>query len=1132
MKRIKLIAMATILALLPLGESIAQGNSNNEALPYWKDLQILEVNKEYPRTSFMTFTSKSDAVSKKFEESPYYQSLNGTWKFYYVDGYKQLPEGITDPATSTANWSDITVPGNWEVQGFGTPIYVNHGYEFKPRDPQPPTLPEENPVGVYRREIDVPADWMSRSIFLHIAGAKSGVYVYINGKEVGYSEDSKNPAEFLINDYVQAGKNTLVLKIFRWSTGSYLECQDFWRISGIERDVYLWSQPKTSVRDFSVVSSLDDDYRNGIFKLKTMIKNRDKKSSKVEVAYELTDKNNNIVSSGNQPLNLNAGEEKDFLFSQIIDNPLKWTSEIPNLYKLTITVTQNKKVTEVIPFPVGFRRIEIKPVKGEAGRIDHLLLVNGQPIILKGVNIHEVNQKTGHYVTEEVMKRDFELMKQFNINSIRLSHYPQSRRFYELCDKYGFYVYDEANIESHGMYYDLRKGGTLGNNPAWEHSHLHRVNNLFERNKNFPSVTFWSLGNEAGNGYNFYQAYLWLKKADSELMQRPVNYERALWEWNSDMYVPQYPSAEWLEEIGKRGSDRPIVPSEYSHAMGNSNGNLDIQWEAIYKYPNLQGGYIWEWVEHALLEKDEKGVEYWSYGGDYGKDMPSDGNFVCDGLIDPARNPHPGTAEVKYVHQEFSFEAVDIARNRYKITNRLFFTNSDQYEIKYNITANGEKIAEKTLDIVLNPRESREITITPAAMNGSNGEEYFLNFEVTLKKATPLLPSGYIVAIEQFRLPGQATKKLYQAVSGEKLNIVQDSETVSVTSSNVQFIFNKKIGIVTSYKVDGKEYFKDGFGIQPNFWRGPTDNDYGNGMPYRLQVWKQSSKDFKVTEVKTRKENEKAVVEVSYLLAAGNPYIMEYTIDAQGVLKVNAEFVGAHLEELRTGASEATKLATFSPDATAARKTSSGLTVPRIGVRFRLPVSMNSVEYFGRGPGENYIDRASGSKVGRYKTTAEEMYVLYARPQENGHRTDTRWIALTGQNSGLLVIADSTIGFNALRNSVEDFDSEENKDKPYQWNNFYPAEAADKANELKRKGWDSPENRMPRHTHINDIVPQDFVEVCIDMKQQGVAGYNSWGARPLPEYSIPANQDYKWGFTLVPVKNEAEIKEKSLLKYN
>jgi beta-galactosidase len=1113
-----------MLALFPFGESAAQQGN----LPYWQDLDVLEVNKEYPRTSFMTFGSKSDAVSKKFEESAYYQSLNGTWKFYYVDAYGQLPERITDPGTSTDGWPDIHVPGNWEVQGFGIPYYVNHGYDFKPRNPAPPTLPEANPVGVYRREIDIPADWSNRSIFLHIAGAKSGVYVYINGKEVGYSEDSKNPAEFLINDYVQPGKNTLALKIFRWSTGSYLECQDFWRISGIERDVYLWSQPKTSVRDFAVVSTLDDSYLNGLFRLKTMIKNRDAKSSKVEVSYELADTDNNVVASGKQPVSLNPGDEKDIDFSETIGNPLTWTSETPNLYKLTITVAQNKKVTEVIPFAVGFRRIEIKPVES-GGRIDNLLLVNGQPIILKGVNIHEVNQKTGHYITEETMKRDFELMKQFNINSVRLSHYPQSRRFYELCNEYGFYVYDEANIESHGMYYDLRKGGTLGNNPEWLHAHLHRVANMFERNKNIPSVTFWSLGNEAGNGYNFYQAYLWLKEADGNLMKRPVNYERALWEWNTDMYVPQYPSAEWLEETGKRGSDRPVVPSEYSHAMGNSNGNLDIQWQAIYKYPNLQGGYIWEWIDHALLEKDKNGVEYWTYGGDYGTDAPSDGNFVCDGLIDAARNPHPATAEVKYVHQEFAFEAVDVSANRYKVTNRLFFTRSDRYEIRYNITANGVKVKEETLDITLNPRESREFTVVPPA--GNSGAEYFLNFEVALKTATPLLPSGHIVAIEQFRLPLQGEKERYEASVGDTPVITEDSETVALIASGVRFVFNKKSGLATSYTVHGNEYFDNGFGIQPNFWRAPTDNDYGNGMPYRLQVWKQSSRNFRVTEVKTRKENGKAIIKASYLLAAGNPFTIEYAIDAQGTLKVDAEFIGTNLEEIRAGASEATRLATFSPEAEAARKISSALTVPRIGVRFRLPVAMNGVEYFGRGPGENYIDRASGSKTGRYRTTAEEMYVPYARPQENGHRTDTRWVAFTGGNGGLLLVADSTVGFNALRNSIEDFDSEENSDKPYQWNNYYPDEAADKSNELRRKGWDSPQNRMPRHTHVNDIAPRDFVEVCIDMKQQGVAGYNSWGARPLHEYAIPANRNYRWGFTLIPVQNAAEIAQKSLLKY-
>ena len=1127
--RKRTIPFICILLLLTFSKLSAQ----NTTKPYWQDIQVTDVNKEYPRTSFMTFDNQEDALNAKFEDSEYYQSLNGTWKFYYVEGYKLLPENITDPNVSTSDWADIKVPGNWEVQGFGTAIYSNHGYEFKPRNPQPPLLPEMNPVGVYRRNIDITSDWMKRDIYLHLAGAKSGVYVYVNGKEVGYSEDSKNPAEFRLNDYVKPGKNTLVLKIFRWSTGSYLECQDFWRISGIERDVYLWSQPKTQVRDFVVVSTLNDDYSDGIFSLKTMIRNNSEKVSNTEIKYELLDANNKIVASEKQNISLNSGEEKNIDFAQkTIDNPLKWTAETPNLYKILITNTQNGKVQEIVPYSVGFRKFEIKSVESKNGRIDNLFLVNGQPIKLKGVNIHEVNQETGHYVTENIMIRDFELMKQHNVNTIRLSHYPQSRRFYELCNEYGFYVYDEANIESHGMYYDLQKGGSLGNNPEWLKPHIHRIINMYERNKNLPSVTFWSLGNEAGNGYNFYKAYLWLKEKEANLMNRPVNYERALWEWNTDLYVPQYPSAAWLEEIGKNGSDRPVVPSEYSHAMGNSSGNIDLQWEAIYKYPNLQGGYIWEWVEHALVEYDENGRKYWTYGGDYGTNMVSDGNFVCDGVIDPDRNPHPAMNEVKYAHQDFAFRPVNIDDGVFEVENRFYFKNTDDYKISYNITEEGVIIDSGVLNINLNPQESKEVTINYPKINPKTGAEYFINFDVALKKATALLPTGYIVAIEQFKLPVETTNKQYQSSKSHKFDIKDNDNEIIVKSRDVNFVFDKIKGLVSSYKVKGTEYFINGFGIQPNFWRGPTDNDYGNGSPYRLQVWKQSSKNFNVTQTDTYLDGNSAVVEATYLLAAGNLFTIQYKIHGDGVLKVNVEFYSTDMQEQKTDMSESSKLATYSPEAIAARKSSSQLDVPRIGVRFRLPKNMNSVEYFGRGPGENYSDRASGSKVGRYKTTAEDMYTLYARPQENGHRTDTRWLALTTDyKRGLLIVADSTVGFNALRNTIEDFDSEENKDNPYQWNNFYPEEANDKSNELRRKGWDSPENRMPRQTHINDISPRDFVEVCVDMKQQGVAGYNSWGARPLPGYSIPANKDYNWGFTLIPLDNSKDLENKSTLKY-
>ena len=519
---------------------------NKPTKPYWQDVQVVAVNKEYPRSSFMTYENRANALTGKFEKSKYYQLLNGTWKFYFVDSYKNLPANITDPAISTADWADIKVPGNWEVQGYGVAIYTNHGYEFQPRNPQPPTLPEANPVGVYRRDIDIPADWDGRDIYLHLAGAKSGVYVYINGQEVGYSEDSKNSAEFLINKFVKPGKNVLTLKIYRWSTGSYLECQDFWRISGIERDVFLYSQPKAALKDFRVTSTLDDTYKDGIFKLGVDLRNNGSTAGNMTLVYELLDANGKVVATGEKATNVAAGETRTVSFDQTLPDVKTWTSEAPNLYKLVMTVKENGKVNEIIPFNIGFRRIEIKPTEQLArnGKPYVCLFINGQPLKLKGVNIHEHNPATGHYMTEELMRKDFELMKQHNLNTVRLCHYPQDRRFYELCDEYGLYVYDEANIESHGMYYDLAKGGTLGNNPEWLKAHMDRTINMFERNKNYPSLTFWSLGNEAGNGYNFYQTYLWVKNADKDIMNRPVNYERAQWEWNSDMYVPQYPGAD------------------------------------------------------------------------------------------------------------------------------------------------------------------------------------------------------------------------------------------------------------------------------------------------------------------------------------------------------------------------------------------------------------------------------------------------------------------------------------------------------------------------------------------------------------------------------------------------------------
>ena len=1080
-----------------------------QPLPYWQDIQTVSVNKEPARTAFMTYENRTQALTQNYANSPYYLLLNGIWNFYYVDAYKNLPVGIEQPGANIA-WTDIKVPGNWEVQGHGTAIYTNHGYEWKPRNPQPPQLPEANPVGVYQRDFEIPAHWNGRDIYLSLDGAKSGVYVYVNGKEVGYSEDSKNTAEFKLNKYLKEGKNSLVLKILRWSTGSYLECQDFWRISGIERDVFLFSQPKNHIRDFQVVSTLDNTYKNGIFKLATAVQTESLQND-LSLTYELLDAQGNTVAKGTQ-----KNDKINQIFEAEIPNVKTWTSEHPNLYQLLITLKEGNKVTEVIPYKVGFRRFEIKEIKEKAenGKPYVCFFVNGQPIKLKGVNIHEHNPETGHYVTEELMRKDFELMKQHNINTVRLCHYPQSNKFYELCNELGLYVYDEANIESHGMYYNLRKGGTLGNNPEWLKPHMYRTINMYERNKNHPSIAIWSLGNEAGNGYNFYQTYLYLKEKETGAlgMNRPVNYERALWEWNTDMYVPQYPDAKWLETIGKKGSDRPVVPSEYSHAMGNSNGNISAQWEAIYKYPNLQGGYIWDWVDQGLLQKDENGREYWAYGGDFGVDMPSDGNFLCNGIIAPDRTPHPAMTEVKYAYQNVGFEAIDLASGKFLIKNRFYFTNLRKHQINYAVKANGKVIRKGKTFLDIEPQSSQEFNVNLAGLQAKSGTEYFVNFWVTTTEPEILIPAGHEIASEQFRLPIEPLAIAEHKASG-KTNVTTEGDEVKVSSSKMQFVFNKKSGLVTSYKINGTEYFSGGFGIQPNFWRAPNDNDYGNGQPKREQIWKQSSKNFQVVDVITLSEGNNTILTANYLLTAGNLYIVKYTIYPDGVVHSDITFTSTEMEEGKTEVSEATLMATFSPGQEEARRAASKLVVPRIGVRFRLPADMNQVEYFGRGPGENYVDRQAGSFVDLYRTTADAMYTNnYVRPQENGHRTDTRWVTLSRKNGkGLKIVADQTIGFNALRNSVEDFDSEETINRPRQWNNFTPEEIANRTEEKAK-------NVLRRMTHVNDITPRNFVEVCIDMKQQGVAGFDSWGDRPLPEHSLPANQEYHWGFTLIPMK--------------
>ena len=1038
-------------------------------IPYWKDLGITAVGGESQRTELIFYPTEEEALALPFSGSPYYVSLNGQWKFRYFDSQAVIPGDIrfTD-AVDAASWDDIKVPGNWEMQGFGTAIYVNQKFEFATKNPEPPELPEDTPAGVYFRTFDIPESWDGRAVYLNIGGAKSGVYVYVNGKEAGYSSDSKNPVRYDITPFLHDGENDLVIFVTRWSAGSYLECMDFWRISGIERDVYLSSEKRDSGFDFEVVSTLDDSLSDGVFALRVM------KASGIpaEFAYRLEDKSGTAVSAG-------KGMLREYIeFTDTIPSVRKWSAERPHLYRLVMCLDG-----EYTTFDVGFRKFEITDwTEGNTvpGRQWKVLLVNGEPVKFKGVNIHEHNPYTGHFITREEMLEDLALMRKNNINAIRTSHYPLPRFFYELCDSLGFYVYSEANIESHGMGYALER--TLGNAPAWYNAHRDRVMNMYMRTRNYPCVTILSLGNEGGNGYNFYRCYEELKLREQNGMNRPVCYERAIMEWNTDMFVPQYPDAGWFRRMGEEGCSKPVCPSEYAHSMGNSTGSIDLQWEHIYRYPNLQGGFIWDWVDQGMAAEDASGRVYWKYGGDYGKDMPSDGNFCCNGLVGPDRRPHPALNEVKHVYQDISVVPENLERGMFKVCNRFYFTDLKGYEIRYSIQADGRTVRKGSVYASAGPQEEETFTVTYPQM--SPDRTWYINFEVIDTDGRELLPAGAVVATDQFLL-GRAERPEYAHGSGKPCRISENDSTVSIESDVAGFVFDKEAGVVSSYTVGGVEMFKDGFGSRPSFWRGPNDNDYGNGMPVRAQRWKQAGTDFRAcTEAVL--DGGDAVLTVRYDIAGGCTYTVVYTVHPDGIVNVRADFKGVKSLE-------------------------KAVDIPRIGLRMRLPASADRFRYFGRGPWENYIDRNSSAMTGLYTSSAAAEYVPYVRPQECGHHTGCYWIEI----GGMTFVADSLVEFNALRNSIEDFDSEEAVQHDYQWSNFDPDEPKDQS---------VAKNVLRRQHHIDDIVPRDYVELCIDMMQSGIGGYDSWGARPEEYRTLWSDTDYGFGFTIVPQKTMSGTK--------
>ena len=997
--------IALLAAVLPAGA---------QTLPLHRDINATSVGVQDKRTETVFFPDEKSALNGNIETSPFYHSLNGEWDFLYYDSEQQVPEDL-----SRAPWQKIKVPGNWEVQGFGIPVYVNHHYEFGPGPLlyKPPVLPDVIPVGIYRRGFVVPSGWAGREVYLNLCGVKSGVYTYLNGTCIAYCEDSKDLARIDVTPYLKSGENELVLKMTRWSTGSYLECQDFWRISGIERDVYLSSEKEKQDFDFEVVSTLDDTCTDGDFRL----------YAAEGTSFRLLDKDGSVVAQGLTP------------FEGRVPGVRKWSAEFPELYTLLL-----EKDGEFARFDVGFRRTEIK---------GDIFYFNGQSIKFKGVNMHEHNEFTGHYTDRAYIRRSLLEMKKLNVNAIRTCHYPQPRAFYELCDSLGFYVYDEANIESHGMYYGPK---SLAKHPEWFEKHKDRTLNMYMRTRNYPCVTLLSLGNEAGMGVNFEGTYRLLKGLEAGKMNRPVIYERACGGYGTDIHNPMYPELGDLHhEIDDNPCHKPYVSCEYSHAMGNSNGSFDLMWQLFYSHPRMQGGFIWDWVDQGLAETDSKGRKYWAYGGDYGDRATDpawwwdDRNFNCNGVVNPDLDPHPASAEIKYWYQNVAFSAAG-SPGEFKVFNRNYFRTLASYGFEWVLECDGKKVAGGPLSFDT-AAQSEDVFTLPLPETDST-HTWCVGFTVLNAGAQQCLENGYVLASDQIVLTRAKNRPSLQKCGKVRCKVSgKDGEIVTLKARRSKLVMDVSKGHVLSLRSRGKNIIDKSFGLRPNFWRAPVDNDWGNRYPSRGgDEWK---KDPQVRNVDIEEEENGACIFVEYSLPRGCDMVVAYHFGYSGDLRICADFHGSDEPAIE---------------------------VPRIGFRTRMKASADTFRYFGRGPVENYQDRNTAAFLGLYESSAEKELYPYVRPQESGHHTDCDWLEI---GSARILAGDRTFEFNALRASVEDLDPR-NEDGSRIW------------------------------AHVNDIPVRPYVELCIDGSMTGVGGYDSWGAKPEACRTLFSNQDFSFEFTI------------------
>ncbi|HVX51772.1 MAG TPA: glycoside hydrolase family 2 TIM barrel-domain containing protein [Chitinophagaceae bacterium] len=1033
----KALLVSVSLALFSV-KIFAQQQNND-----WENPRLFQVNKEQPHASFMVYNNAADVINDDYSKSLYYQSLNGIWKFVYTAKCANRIMDFYKPDLDTRTWNEISVPSNWELKGFGIPIYTNIVYPF-PKNP--PYVGEDDPVGTYRREFTVPQDWDGREVLLHFGSITGCAFVYVNGQKVGMSKASKSPAEFNITPYLKKGSNLLAVQVFRWHDGSYLEDQDFWRLTGIERDVFLYALPKLTVWDFFLKGDLDAKYVNGVFSADVTL--RQFKGNRVKQAtatIEIFDKTGKKVFSNAQPFTATNDSLQLLHFSGAVTSPAKWSAETPELYNCIITLKDGNGDILYTGAKMGFRKVEIK---------DSQLMVNGVAVTVHGTDRHEHDDVNGHVPSKELMLKDIQLMKEYNINAVRCSHYPNDPYWYKLCDEYGIYLVDEANVEVHGMgasgqgYFDTTVHPAYL--PEWEPEFMEREQMLVERDKNHPSVIIWSMGNECGNGKVFHDAYKWIKQRDNT---RFVQFEQAGEDWNTDIVCPMYPGISHMKAYAANADKkRPFIMCEYSHAMGNSNGNFREYWDIINSNPKMQGGFIWDWVDQGIRTRDAAGNVYWAYGGDLGGyNLHNDENFCANGLVAADRTIHPGLNEVKKVYQNITFAAKDISKGVITISNLFAFTNLNQYNFTWQLYRNGEKIKEDNFTVDLAPGRQKDVTLPIPLMKSPEGSEYFVNIIATSKAANGLVPAGHVAATEQFKLAGDyfAGSKPAEGT----LTITKDANKLTFKSGEVTGEFNIRQARFTMYKKGAMQLY---WLPEPYFWRGPTDNDFGNGMPALLGVWRTAHIDRKVKNVTVGEQDANGVaIKVEYeLTAIAVPYTIDYLITNNGSIQVTAsmDMTGRDLPEL-----------------------------VRFGMRTQLAPQYYNLSYYGRGPWENYSDRKESAFVGLYSDSVGNQYCNgYIRPQESGYKTDVRWFTLTdNKGNGLRVSGVQPICFSATNHSDESLDPGLTK----------------------------------KQQHPSNLPPDNNVHVHIDLAQRGVGGDNSWGALPHQQYRL-LDKKYSYSYTI------------------